>query len=68
MTISNKYWNDRLSNLERCAEDAPQGTYEFAKDVAGAVDEVSNHLLSSLRARGLKADNCDALREVEAAI
>lgn len=60
--------NERLTNLERCAEIAPARMYEQAKDIAGIVGGVSNFLLSAVREAGLIAPNSDALREVEAVI
>jgi hypothetical protein len=60
--------NERLSNLERCAQKAPVNTYQFAKNVADIIDELSNDILGSLKSHGLHAANNDELRRVEAAI
>jgi hypothetical protein len=54
--------------LERCAEEAPEGTYEDSKKLAEFVGEMSNTLLRGLRDLGLKVCNDDRLREVEAVI
>lgn len=68
MTIRNQELNRRLSNLESCAENAPEGAYEQAKAVAKIVGNAAKGLLSALRAAGLKAKNSDSLRDIEAAI
>lgn len=66
--INARILNDRLTHLERCAELAPEGSYEQTKEVAAVVGDASNLLLRSLRALGMKALNDDRLREVEAVI
>ncbi len=70
MTISAhvRELNDRLTHLERCAEIAPEGTYQQAKDAASAISDASNGILHALRAHGFKAKNDDQLRNLEAAI
>lgn len=60
--------NGRWTNLERCAEEAPQDTYEFAKEVAQLVSEVADDVLSRAKAIGLKCNNSDGLREFEAVL
>lgn len=60
--------NDRWSNLERAVECAPEGTFEQAKAVAEIVAETANRLVKASAAAGLKVNNCDQLREVEAMI
>src|SRR5262245_54532737 len=68
MTILNRELNRRLSNLERCADLAPEGTFARAKDAAEAIDEASNAIMAALRERGFHALNDDRLRDLEAAI
>lgn len=70
MTIAShvRELNDRLANLERCAEMAPEGTYEQAKVVSGIIADAANALIHSLRAENLKAPGDDRLRNIEAAI
>ena len=70
MTISTHLskLNDRLTFLERCAQKAPEGTYQRAKEAAEAVSEASQGIMDALRARGFKALNDDRLRNLEAAI
>lgn len=60
--------NDKLSNLERCAEEAPEGMYSRAREAADAVNEASNALRKALTDRGFVALNDDRLRAVEAVI
>jgi len=60
--------NDRLTFLERCAEMAPEGTYQRAKDAADAINDASQGILDALRTHGFKALNDDRLRNLEAAI
>lgn len=60
--------NGRLTRLERCAEAAPAGTYEHAKDAAAAVNEASQGIIAAFRAKGFKFLNDDRLRNLEAAI
>lgn len=72
MTISThiavRQLNDALSLFERCADEAPEGTFEEAKEVAELIAEAVNDLMEGLRSRGLLADNCDGIRLVEAVI
>lgn len=68
MTIHNHALNERLSNLEACAENAPDGTYESAKEIASLVGDLSNAVLRGLRETGHGARNDDALRDLEASI
>lgn len=60
--------NDRLTHLERCAQLAPEGTFDRAKDAAEAIGEASQGILDALRSRGFKVHNDDRLRNLEAAI
>lgn len=69
MTIRNRELNRRLTDLESCAENAPAGCFEDAKDMAGAIGEISNYILDTLQELpGLKVSNGDRLRDLEAAI
>lgn len=70
MTISShvRELNDRLSNLERCAEMAPECTYERGKEAAAAIADASNAILAAFRAHGFNAGNDDRLRNIEAAL
>lgn len=71
MTITNipaRELNRRLTLIERCAEEAPEGTYEVAKRAAAAIADCANAVRYALRANGFKMLNDDRLRTVEAAI
>lgn len=68
MTIQNRELNRRLSNLQRCAETAPDGTYEHAKSAARVVDRAIEAVRSALQISGFKVDGCDKCRDLEAAI
>ncbi|EPV8686698.1 hypothetical protein ACWAUP_000350 [Pseudomonas aeruginosa] len=57
-----------LSNFRACAESAPSGTYLDAKQLARVIGEACDNLIKDVRAIGLKADNCDLIFAVEAAI
>ena len=60
--------NTALCELEACADNAPAGTYQDAKDAAHLISELGAHILAECRAAGFRADNCDGLRTIEAAI
>lgn len=68
MTIQNRELNQRLTNIQRCAEEAPEGTYEIAKNAAEAVDEAIEAVREIIRANGFKVNNTDPCRDLEAAI
>jgi hypothetical protein len=68
MTVAHRELNNRLTYLERCAELAPDGTYEQAKAAAAAVNDALQGVLDALRAHGFKVLNDDRLRSLEAAI
>ena len=68
MTINNRTMNDRLGNLERCAEHAPAGTYERAIAAVDFILAASNAVLSGAREAGFSAGNDDRLRNVEIAL
>lgn len=58
----------QLSNLEACAVDAVPGAYEDAKALNEFFAEVHAEISGRLKALGLKCDNCDRYREVEAVL
>ncbi len=60
----NKAW----TAFEQCASEAPKETYEQAKTVAQVVWRCANSLIEELSEIGMRADNCDGIREVEAVI
>lgn len=57
-----------LSNFRACVEDAPAGTYEDAKALGKTIDATCATLIQDIRSLGLKADTCDLIFAVEAAI
>lgn len=68
MTITNRTLNARLMNLERCAEEAPEGTYEEAKKIVRVIGAISTATLLAAREAGLPANNADTLRNFEVSI
>lgn len=68
MTIRNRVLNGRLAALERCAEDAPEGIYERAKEAATAIVEASQAVMDVLREHGFVALNDDWLRNLEVSL
>ncbi|KPB36953.1 hypothetical protein PsaNZ64_00380 [Pseudomonas syringae pv. actinidiae] len=57
-----------LLNFRACVDDAPAGTYEDAKALGKTIDATCASLIQDIRALGLKADTCDLIFAVEAAI
>lgn len=57
-----------LTNFKRCAEEAPEGTYEEAKRLNAVIGSAVDQLMRDLRAMGLKGDACDRAFELEAAL
>jgi len=72
MTIRNRIdaneLSNRLSDLELCAEYAPEGTYEREKEIVAFIGDTANAILRGVRELGLNAPNCDQIREVEAVL
>lgn len=70
MTISRHVatLNKQLGFIERCAEVAPEGTYQRAKDAAAAIAEASESIMEVLRSYDFEAPGNDTLRNIEAAI
>ncbi|UTC28913.1 hypothetical protein MARCHEWKA_04010 [Brevundimonas phage vB_BpoS-Marchewka] len=58
----------QLSNLEACAQDAPEGAYEDAKALNAFFAATFVHLRGELVALGLALDNSDGYREFEAVL
>lgn len=63
--INSRELNDRFSNFENCADEAPAGAFEHAKAIRATIGQAADDLIAATRALGLKADNCDRIREVE---
>ncbi|NVL49838.1 hypothetical protein F2S72_08810 [Pseudomonas syringae pv. actinidiae] len=60
--------NTALLNFRACVSDAPAGTYEDAKALGKIIDVTCASLIYDIRSLGLKADTCDLIFAVEAAI
>lgn len=60
--------SDDLGHFQRCAEEAPDGAFAQAHQVADVIARAANSLITELRCLGLRADNCDLIREVEAVV
>ena len=58
----------QLDQFKRCADEAPQGMYAEARALNAVIGDACDGLMRELRALGLKADNCDLIRHVEATI
>lgn len=58
----------QLSNLEACAENAPEGAYEDAKALNAFFADTYQHLREELKALGLGLDNSDKYREFESVL
>lgn len=57
-----------LENFKRCAEEAPDGSYEEAKAVNDLIAETCDTFMREVRALGLKASACDAAFNLEAGL
>ncbi|UTC28241.1 hypothetical protein GURKE_02100 [Brevundimonas phage vB_BpoS-Gurke] len=60
--------SEQLGLLEACAEDAPEGTYDHAKQINAFFGETYQHLRRELQALGLELDNSDKYREFESVL
>ena len=60
--------NRQLSNLEDCARNAPEGTYDEAKAAAEAISEIADSIMHKLSEAGFKVAGDDRMREIEAVI
>ena len=57
-----------LQDFRACAENAPSVTYMEAKQLSEVIGNTCDDLIKEVRAMGLRADNCDLIFAVEAAI
>ena len=57
-----------FASFRRGVENAPAGRYDLSKKIAGMTGDICDGLIRDLRALGLKADNCDEIFKLEAAI
>lgn len=69
-SINVRSMNDSLRNIQACAEDAPEGTYDFAKEFVKQFQEAIGDFHKDLHERmgklGLKVSNTDTFCEIEA--
>lgn len=59
---------DHFQRLDDCAEYAPEGTYEREKEIAAAVNELTNAVFARVKSLGLNAPNGDQIEAVCGAI
>jgi len=64
----NRGAKDCLRFFKACVDDAPEGTYEAAKDLNLAIGEAMDGLMSAIRGQGLLADNSGLAFELESAM
>ncbi|OBY87071.1 hypothetical protein [Delftia sp. JD2] len=60
--------NSNFDAFKRCADGAPEGTYQQAKDLNELFGDTCAELMRSLRAMGLKAGATDLIYKVEAGL
>lgn len=60
--------NEQYGKFLDCAENAPEGTYEAAKEVERFMSETADTILEGARRLGLTPCNADGIRELEAVI
>lgn len=65
-TINMEALNERLGNMDNCAQYAPTRTFERAKTAHGIIGEALDDLIKRLAAEGFDVCNCDGVRQVEA--
>lgn len=68
MTIQNRELNERLGNIETCAREAPEGTYDRAKQAAEVISDCAESIIEIFQAADFKIIGNDRLRDIEAAI
>ena len=59
---------DALADFKSCADQAPEGCYEHAKELNAVIGQACRDIMSELRALGLKASPSDLAFDLEAAI
>ena len=66
--IDAREYNRRYELIEACAENAPEGVHEHAKELVAVIGDVADLLLRELKRAGFPICNCDGIREIEAVI
>jgi hypothetical protein len=59
---------DALNDFRACVRNAPEGCYDDAKRLYAVIGTTCDTLMQDVRGMGLKADNCDLIFAVEAAV
>ena len=57
-----------LASFKSCADQAPEGCYDQAKELSAVIGEACRSIMTELRALGLKASPNDLAFDLEAAI
>lgn len=57
--------NDAYRYFETACERAPEGTFEFSKNILFMLGTQCDALLGSAKAMGVETCNCDGIREIE---
>lgn len=60
--------NEDFAKFRACIVDAPDGTHEQAKKLSYVLGETCDRLMEEIRSLGLKANNCDLIYALEAAM
>lgn len=68
MSIRDRETNKRYTAVLLCAENAPEGTFEQAKQVTEIIGEIADGALDYFRAKGIAFSNGDGIRNVEVSI
>lgn len=68
MSIHDRQTNERYSNFLLCTEEAPEGTYQRAKDIAIEIGMIADLILERTRVLGVPVCNSDGIRNIEVAI
>lgn len=57
---------EHFQALTRCVEEAPTGSFQYARDLRHLIGDAFDAFNQSLRDAGLKTDRCDVAWELEA--
>jgi hypothetical protein len=68
MTLRNRELHNRLTNLQECAANAPEGTYERAKEAACVINDCAETIFEIFKAANFKLTGTDGFRDIEAAL
>lgn len=68
MNANTSQLRNALYNFKSCADHAPEGCYEQAKELNEAIKSACTGFMQELRAMGFKADACDMAFDLETAL